>query len=77
MAHESNHDRYRKNQTKASQGGPDYRATSYSKGDVTRQRGSEVTKYRLGLVLIEVAAEHGNDSPEYAAALKAWKNAQA
>ena len=29
MAHESPHDRLRKNQTKAAQGGPEYRSTAY------------------------------------------------
>ena len=72
----SKHDKLRDNQTAAKGGGPGYRASEYGKGDVSRQRGAGLTKYRLGLDLIEIADTKGQESPEYKAALKAWKNAQ-
>ena len=72
----SNHDRFRKNQARAARGGPDYRATDAGKGDVNRTRGAGLTRYSLGLELIKIGDSLGKDSPEYAAALKAWKNAQ-
>ncbi len=76
MDKQSKADKYRANQARANSGGPDYRASAAGKGDVNRTRGAGLTKYRLGLLLIEAGDTHGKDSPEYAAALKEWKNAQ-
>ena len=43
------------------------------KGDWNRTGNN--AKYRLGMELIRIAEEHGNDSPEYRKALEAWRNA--
>ncbi len=72
----SDHDKLRKNMKRASTGGPDYRATAAGKGDVNRTRGKGLTRYQLGCELIDIAAEYGQDSPEYAAKKKEWRNAQ-
>lgn len=69
-------DNYRTNARKAATGGPDYRATSYGKGDVPRGGAASNSKFRLGLELIETAEEFGNESPEYMAKLEEWRNAQ-
>ena len=74
MAKKSNHDRLRDNMTKASNGGPDYRATDAGKGDVSRSR--DKRKLDLGFDLIAAAAEFGNESFEYQAILEEWRNAQ-
>ena len=60
----------------AASGGPEYRATAAGKGDVNRTRGKGLTKYALGMDLINVAEKYGKDSPEYAKALEAWREAQ-
>ena len=62
--------------TRASKGGPDYRATDSGKGDVNRIRGKGLTKYQLGMELIKIGDTLGKDSPEYAAKLKEWRDAQ-
>ena len=73
-------DKYRanfeRNSGAAASGGPGYRAHSAGKGDVSRQRGKGLTRYELGMELIKISEEFGNDSPEYAAKLKEWRNAQ-
>ena len=43
------------------------------KGDWNRT--GNTPKFRLGMELIRIAEEHGNDSPEYRKALEAWRNA--
>ena len=72
----SAHDRLRKAQARANAGGPDYRATDTGKGDVNRTRGKGLTRYELGVELMEMAEEFGHDSPEYEAKLEEWRNAQ-
>ena len=72
----SNHDRLRKNMKRAANGGPDYRATDTGKGDVNRTRGKGLTRYQLGIELIQTAEAYGKDSPEYEAKLEEWRNAQ-
>lgn len=58
-------------------GGPStpqlYDNTGAGKGDARRPVNE--TKYSLGLKLIELAKESGQDSKEYKKALKAWRNA--
>ena len=68
----SNHDIYRANAAKAARG-ENYRAWDGGKGDIPRSHG---TKFNLGMDLIRVEEEHGKDSDEYRAALKAWRDAQ-
>lgn len=72
----SKHDKLRDNQRAASTGGPSYRATDTGKGDVNRTRGKGLTRYELGRELIDLAEEYGHESPEYAAKLEEWRNAQ-
>ena len=72
MNNGSNWDTYRKNKAIADAGG-NYRAWDGGKGDIPR---GDQSKFRLGLELIEVAEKFGNESTEYKAALKAWKEAQ-
>jgi len=72
----SAHDRLRKAQARARNGGPNYRATDTGKGDVNRTRGKGLTRYELGIELMEMAEEFGHESPEYEAKLEEWRNAQ-
>lgn len=72
MNNGSDWDKYRKNKAIADAGG-NYRAWEGGKGDIARNVG---TKFSLGMDLIKIEAEHGKDSDEYKAALKAWKDAQ-
>lgn len=55
------------------EGGPNYRATDYGKGDVDRARNRNA--YSLGLDLIEAAKEYGNDSEEYKHIYQLWREA--
>jgi hypothetical protein len=50
-----------------------YTAKNGGKGDADRT--TDRTRFRLGMELIRVAEEYGKDSPEYEAALKAWREA--
>ena len=68
----SNHDRARKNQALASNGGPEYRATASGKGDVNRSRNR--SKYDLGFDLMTASEEFGITSPQYLALLEQWEN---
>lgn len=68
---QSKADKYRANQAKANQGGPDYRATSAGKGDVTRSRNR--SQMDLGFDLMAASQEFGQDSPQYKALLAQWK----
>lgn len=43
------------------------------KGDWNRT--TDLSKFRLGMELIKVAEEFGNDSPEYKKTLEQWRNA--
>lgn len=73
-------DKYRanmeRNSAAAATGGPNYRAHSAGKGDVSRTRGKGLTRYQLGLELVRISEELGRDSEEYKAALKEWQDAQ-
>ena len=51
------------------------RATNGSGGKGDWNRTTDNNKFRLGMELIRVAEEFGNDSPEYRKALKKWRNA--
>jgi len=50
-----------------------YTAKNGGKGDADRT--TDRNRFRLGMELIRVAEEYGKDSPEYEAALKAWREA--
>jgi hypothetical protein len=65
----SNHDEYRKRQRLAKQGGPEYRATDYGKGDVARPVNQ--TAYDLGMKLLKLK----KGTKEYEETLEAWKKA--
>ena len=77
MGKQSHWDKYRSLKAAANSGGPGYRSTDTGKGDVNRTRGVGLTRFELGMELMEVADEFGHDSPEYAAKLGEWRNAQA
>ncbi len=51
------------------------RAINGRGGKGSWDRTSDNNKYRLGIELIRIAEEFGNDSPEYNEALNAWRNA--
>ena len=76
MSNDSYRNNYERNSRAAASGGPGYRAHSAGKGDVSRVRGKGLTRFQLGMELIQISEEYGNDSPEYAAKLKEWQNAQ-
>lgn len=68
----NNWDKYRANKRKAASGG-NYRAWDGGKGDIDRS--THTKPYQLGMELIKVAEQFGNESPEYKAKLAEWRQA--